>query len=152
MTFGTKKDDFSRNAPHGKQVIDNVKIPPDFKILIIDDDIDFLKALEFRLAMKKINVVAVESGYKALDVLKENYFDLILLDLRMPGMSGTETFKEIKEIERKPFVIIMTAYLEDDQVETVKKLDLFGFLQKPFDFDKLMPYIEKRIKYKLKGH
>ncbi|UCH96507.1 MAG: response regulator [Candidatus Aminicenantes bacterium] len=131
---------------------DNIKIPPGFKILIIDDDIDFLKALEYTLTEKKINVVAVESGYHALEVFKKDYFDLILLDLRMAGMNGAETFKKIKQIESKPYVVIMTAFSEDEQMKIVNKLKPFGFLQKPFVLDQLMPFIKKRIEKKVNGN
>jgi DNA-binding NtrC family response regulator len=152
IIFGKKKTRYN-NHPSIKNPINNdIIIPPNFKVLIIDDDIDFLKALEYRLTQKKIEVVAVESGYDALEVLNNDYFDLILLDLKMPGMNGAETFKRIKQIEGKPFVIIMTAYSEDEQVETVKKLDPFGFIKKPFDFNVLMPYIKKRVKEAINGN
>lgn len=131
---------------------DNIKIPPDFKVLVIDDDIDFLKAVEYTLTEKKINIVAVESGYHALEVLKKDYFDLILLDLRMPGMNGIETFKKIKEIQSKPFVVIMSAYPEDEQMKIVNKLKPFGFIRKPFELDDLMPFIKKRIEEEINGN
>lgn len=146
ISFGEKKTGYI-NYPLIKDSIKNdVFIPPNFKILIIDDDLDFLKALEYRLTEKKIDVIAVASGYDAIEVLNDEYFDLILLDLRMPGMNGAETFQRIKQIDCKPFVIIMTAYSEYEQEETVKKLNPFGFIKKPFDLNDLMPYIKKRIK------
>lgn len=152
IVFGDKRTRCN-NHPLIKNSINNdIIIPPNFKILIIDDEIDFLKALEYRLTQKKINVVAVESGYHALEVLKEEYFDLIILDLVMPDMNGVETFQKIKQIEGKPFVVIMTAYSEDEQVETVKKLNPFGFIKKPFDFNVLMPYIKKRVNEEINGN
>jgi DNA-binding NtrC family response regulator len=152
IVFGDKRTRYN-NHPQIKNSINNdIIIPPNFKILIIDDEVDFLKALEYRLTQKKIDVVAVESGYHALEVLKKEYFDLILLDLVMPDMNGAETFKRIKQIEGKPFVVIMTAYSEDEQVETVNKLNPFGFIKKPFDFNALMPYIKKRVKEEINGN
>lgn len=147
-----RNNDYYRNTPLKKNLNQKIQIPPEFKILIIDDDIDFLKALEYRLTQKKIEVVAAGSGYDGLEVLKEEYFDLILLDLKMPDMDGEETFKKIKRIEAIPFVIIMTAYSEDEQLETVKKLTPFGFIKKPFDFNDLMPYIKKRVKEEKNGN
>lgn len=150
---GRRKDDYYIHPPPPKNHIsDYIEIPRDFKILIIDDDTDFLKALEFRLSQKKIDVIAVESGCKALEVLKDDYFDLILLDLRMPGMNGAETFINIKKIEPRPFVIIMTASSEDEQMETINKLGPFGFINKPLDWNDLMPYIKKRVKEEINGH
>jgi DNA-binding NtrC family response regulator len=152
LAVGKRKNNYDSHLTPKNQIQDKIKIPPYFKILIIDDDIDFLKALEYRLTQKKIEVVAVESGYDALEVLKEEYFDLIILDLVMPDMNGVETFQRIKQIEGKPFVVIMTAYSEDEQVETVKKLNPFGFIKKPFDFNALMPYIKKRVKEEINGN
>lgn len=142
--FGEKKNSYNNHPPIKNSINNDIIIPPNFKILVIDDQVDFLKALEYRLTQKKIDVVAVESGPHALEVLKEEYFDLIILDLVMPDMNGAETFKRIKQIESKPFVIIMTAYSEDELLDTIRKLKPFGIIKKPFNFRDLMPYIKKR--------
>lgn len=152
IIFGDKKNGYINYPPIKDSINNDVIIPSNFKILIIDDDLDFLKALEYRLIEKKIDVIAVASGYDAIEVLNEEYFDLILLDLKMPGMNGAETFQRIKHIESKPFVIIMTAYSEYEQEETVKKLNPFGFIKKPFDLNDLMPYIKKRVKEEINGN
>lgn len=152
LAVGNKKINSEINPPPRNHTNDNIKIPPYFKILVIDNDIDFREALEFTLIEMKLEVVAVESGYAALEILKEEYFDLILLDLKMPGMDGAETFKKIKTLEAQPFVVIMTAYSEDEQIETVNKLNPFGFLKKPFDLNDLIPYIKKRVKTEINGN
>jgi two-component system OmpR family response regulator len=152
IAFSKRKNNYYNHPPPKNHASDNIKIPPDFKILIIDDDIDFLKALEYRLVQKKIDVVVVESGDNAIEILKNDYFDLIILDLRMPGMNGAETFKKIKKIDAKPFVIIMTAYSEDEQIEIVNRLKPFGFIKKPFDWHELIPYIKKRVKEEKNGN
>lgn len=152
IVFGEKNARCSNHTATKNSINNDIFIPPNFKILIIDDDIDFLNALEYRLSQKKIEVFAVDSGYDALEVLKEEYFDLIILDLVMPDMSGVQTFQRIKQIEEKPFVVIITAYSEDEQVETVKKLNPFGFIKKPFDLNDLMPYIKKRVKEEVNGN
>ena len=149
---GIKKKGHYSPTPHKNNINGNIKIPPGFKILIIDDDTDFLEALVYTLTQEKIDVVAAGSGYKALEVLEKDYFDLILLDLRMQGMDGVETFNRIKKIEAQPFVIIMTANLEDKQEEAVKRLNPFGFIRKPFDLNQLIPYIEQRVKEEIIGH
>ena len=64
-----------------------IKCPYDFKILVVDDDRDFLRALSHRLRRKEIDFTAVESGYDAITAIKNNGFDLILLDLKMPEKS-----------------------------------------------------------------
>jgi CheY-like chemotaxis protein len=121
----------------------NFRIPDDFKILIVDDNRDFLDALSFTLRKKEIDVTAVESGYDALNAVRSNGFDLVLLDLKMPVMDGIETFKKINEIKSRHFVVLMTAYHEKEQKADLKALGAFGFLRKPFEFDQLLPYIIK---------
>ena len=152
IVFGKKNARCSNHTATKSSINNDIFIPPNFKILIIDDDIDFLKALEYRLTQKKIEVVTVESGCDALEFLKEEYFDLIILDLVMPGMNGAETFQRIKQIDEKPFVVIVTAYSEDEQVETIKKLSPFGFIKKPFDFNDLVSYLKKRVKEAINGN
>ena len=144
LSFGVGWNRYYNQSRQQSQM--NSIIPPNFKILIIDNDIDFLKALEYRLSKKKIDVVTVESGFTGIEVLKDACFDLILLDLKMPELNGAETFKKIIQIKTRHFVIIMTAQIEDEQVKVVKKLKPFGFLEKPFGLSELMVYIEKRIK------
>ena len=70
----------------------------------------------------------------------------------MPGMNGAETLQRIKQVEGKPFVVIMTAYSDYEQEEAVKKLNPYGFIKKPFDLDELMPYIKKRVKEEINGN
>jgi CheY-like chemotaxis protein len=141
--MGIKEDKFLNQSRAETRLIKNSNIPGNFRILIVDDDRDFNQALSFRLRKKEIEVTAVESGYDALNAVRSNGFDLILLDLKMPGMDGIETFKKISEIKRRHFVVLMTAYHEKEQKADVKELGAFGFLRKPFEFDQLLPYIIK---------
>ncbi len=143
MNFGESSNSFSNQFLGRNQVRRNFKIPNDFKILIVDDDEDFLQALSFTLRKKEIGVIAVESGYDALNAIRKNGFDLILLDLKMPGMDGIETFKKINEIKSKYLVVLMSAFHEKEQMADVKNLGAFGFLKKPFEFDQLLSYIIK---------
>ena len=123
-------------------------IPPGFKILIIDNNRAFLEALAWSLGEIKIDVVTAESGQIAIEALKNDSFDLILLDLNMPGLNGVETFKKISKIKNRPFVLIMTAYSEDEhveQLEILKRMNPYGILKKPLYLSDLMPFIKKRV-------
>ena len=68
-----------------------------FKILFVDDEQDFLETIIKRLKARSIDVSGVESGYKALEVLESRNPDVIILDVKMPGMDGIETLREIKK-------------------------------------------------------
>ncbi len=143
LAFGGSNNSFSNQVMGRNHVKENFKIPDNFKILIVDDDEDFLGALSFTLRKKEIDVIAVESGYDALNAVIKNGFDLILLDLKMPGMDGIETFKKINEIESKYLIVLMTAFHEKEQLTDIKELGAFGLLKKPFEFDQLLQYIIK---------
>lgn len=147
MTFGGNGNCSSDQFKSKNRARKNIENPYNFKILIVDDDDGFRGALSHRLKKRKeINVVAVDSGNKALTALKDNVFDLILLDLVMPGMDGVETFRRIIEMRNNCFVIIMTAFHEDDRIKIVKEMNPFGFLEKPFEFNQLISFIKKRLK------
>lgn len=143
LVMGIEEDKSFNQSRTETRLIKNSNIPGNFRILIVDDDRDFNEALCFRLRKKEIEVTAVESGYDALNAVRSNGFDLILLDLKMPGMDGIETFKKINEIKSRHFVVLMTAYHEKEQKADFKALGAFGFLRKPFEFDQLLPYIIK---------
>lgn len=146
MTAGGNGNSPSDQFMPGKQAGRNIEIPDNFKILLVDDDDDFRGALSHRLTRKAINVVAVGSGYEALTALKDNGFDLVLLDLVMPEMDGVETFRRITEMKKDCFVIIMSAYHDDKRIKITKDMNPFGFLEKPFEFAQLLLYIDKRIR------
>ncbi|MDP1761810.1 MAG: response regulator, partial [Deltaproteobacteria bacterium] len=73
-----------------------------FKMLVVDDEQDFLETILKRLKARKIEVTGVESGYKALEFLDNHDVDVTILDVKMPGMDGIETLREIKK--KKPLV------------------------------------------------
>ncbi len=148
MADDENKNKFSDQFISGNRKMKGSIIPKNFRILLVDDDEDFNKALSFSLRKKGIDVIAVQSGYKAIKVLEGNSFDLILLDLKMPGMDGVETFKRINQLKKGSSVIIMTAYHEEDQMKAVKELNPFGFLKKPFDVAQLISHIDEIIKEK----
>lgn len=143
LVIGVERGNSFNQFRPTNQLNKNFRIPCGFKILVVDDNRDFLEALSFTLRKRDINVVAVESGYDAITAIINNGFDLILLDLAMPGMDGIETFKKINKIKSRYFVVLMTAFHEKEQTVDVKELGAFGFLRKPFDFDQLLPYIIK---------
>jgi DNA-binding NtrC family response regulator len=146
ISFGGGKHNHRNQSVKKHRTDDEIQIPPNFKILIIDDDLDFLKALAYTLSKKKIEFVTADSGETAIEMIKNTFFHLILLDLKMPTMNGAEIFKEIKRIKSRACVIVMTAYSDDDQVEIVAKLNPYGFLEKPFNVkEDLLPLIKKRI-------
>ena len=101
------------------------------RILVVDDDAMNLKRTRMILE-KYYNVLLAESGREALDKIKAEKIDLILLDIAMPVMDGLETFKNMKESNVEIPVIFLTASGYEDDVRTAINLGAANYLKKPF--------------------
>lgn len=117
------------------------------KILIVDDELDILEVLTFRLNKDGYSVATAVSGEEALEQLEKEVPALILLDLRMPGIDGYEICKRMKTDKKwKHIPIIMLTASSMLKVEkAVEKYNVEGFLIKPFDYEKLLEKIKKLI-------
>jgi DNA-binding NtrC family response regulator len=89
------------------------------------------------------NVVMVENGYQAIEAVKKTLFDVIFIDIKMPGINGVQTFREIKKIDRKAVVIMMTAYSVEDLLKEALEEGAYATVYKPFDVDKIIAIIEE---------
>jgi DNA-binding NtrC family response regulator len=89
------------------------------------------------------NVVMVENGYQAIEAVKKTLFDVIFIDIKMPGINGVQTFREIKRIDRKAVVIMMTAYSVEDLLKEALEEGAYATVYKPFDVDKIIAIIEE---------
>ena len=113
---------------------DNAEQPS--HILLVDDDQSLLRLMTIRLQSEGFQVTAVEDGQAALKKINTGTFDLVLSDLRMPGLDGLSLFEEIMAIRSDIPVILMTAHgTISDAVEATQR-GVFGFLTKPVDHDK----------------
>jgi len=112
------------------------------RVLVVDDDISFAESLTDILTEKGYIAVAVNSGEEALEKIKERFFDVVLMDVKMPVMDGMQTFKEIKKLSRSTTVIMMTAYSMDDLVHDALKEGAYGVLRKPLDIEQVIRRIE----------
>lgn len=115
------------------------------KVLVVDDNVDYCTNIKEIIELEGYDAEAVYDSSEVLEAVKGNGFDLILMDIRMPGMDGVETFKKIKEISPKTPVIMMTAYAEEDRIKTALREGAFGAYQKPIDYERLFRSIKKAI-------
>ena len=101
-------------------------------ILVIDDE-ETIRSL-FKETLEELGhrVIAVETGSEGLELIKQRDFDLIFLDLKMPGMDGAELFRQIKTIKPKLPVAITTGYPNSDMMARALALGPFGVMNKPF--------------------
>ena len=115
-------------------------------ILVVDDDLHILEVLEARLASMHYRVHTAAGAEQALDLLRENQVDLMITDVRMPGMSGMDLFVETQSLRPGLPVIFLTAYgTISDAVEAVKA-GAFDYLTKPFDGRELVLKVQEVLK------
>jgi CheY-like chemotaxis protein len=107
------------------------------KLLLVDDEDDFRLATSTTLKRRGFEVEQAANGEEALACIKQKRPDIVLLDMKMPGMSGIETLKEIRAIDANLPVIILTGHGDYDSAMAGIKLDIVDFLQKPVDVDQL---------------
>lgn len=115
------------------------------KILVVDDNKDFCQNVKDTLEMKDYEVMTAYDGFGALELVKQNGFNLLLIDVRMARMDGVETFKKIKEIAPDTPVIMVTAYAVEELMREALQEGAFGSLRKPLDFDRLFSLIENAV-------
>ncbi|KMY67642.1 hypothetical protein AAU61_06950 [Desulfocarbo indianensis] len=119
-----------------------------FNVLVVDDEKDFLQALVARLGLRKLNAVGVENGLAALEHLERAPVDVVVLDLKMPGMDGLEVLGEIKRRRPGVEVVILTGHGSvESGMEGVSR-GAFAYLVKPVKLDELMEKIVKAYEWK----
>jgi two-component system, NtrC family, response regulator HydG len=111
------------------------------KVLVVDDDPGIRETLFDIMTDLGFNVVIAKDGYQAIEKMDNNGFDVALIDVRMPGISGVETFRKIKTTHPGFSAFLMTAYAPNDQVSAALKEGILGVIDKPFDVFKICKMI-----------
>lgn len=114
-------------------------------ILIIDDDDQLRISFERLLKEEGYHIRTAASGEAGIRMIKESVPDLVILDLRLPGMNGLETFRQIHQFEQKLPVIIMTAYGTTDTAIEATKMGAFDYVTKPFDIPQMLSTIRQAL-------
>ncbi len=107
-----------------------------------DDEEVFAKNWVKLLARRGYDATYVASGADAIAAIDKSIFDVILLDLRMPGLNGILTCKEIIKRDPNTKIILMTAHADMDDALTAIRLGAWGYLRKPFELDEIIDQIE----------
>jgi two-component system response regulator HydG len=115
-------------------------------ILIVDDDVGMTETLADILDDMGYDVAVAGDGYRAVERIREKVYGIVLMDIKMPGINGVETFKEVKRTSPSTKVIMMTAYSVEDLIKEALEGGAYGIIYKPLDIDKVMDLIEKAEK------
>ena len=113
------------------------------KVLVVDDNEDFCRNVTDILELKGYEMVSAYDGFKGLELVKQNGFDLVLMDVKMPVMDGVETYRKLKEIASATPVIMVTAFAVEDLIREALREGAYGSLKKPLDFEQLFGLIEQ---------
>ena len=112
------------------------------KILVVDDEDSLRISLASILELEGYEVQTAEDGFKAIELAKKEDFDIMFSDIRMPGITGTETFKEIKKIKPDIVGVMMTAYALNDLITDALNSGAFTCLSKPYEIDTVLSTIK----------
>jgi len=117
-----------------------IKIP--FAVLVVDDEKDFVEMFSLRLKEVGESVRGVYSGEECVEALAKTDFDVVILDIKMPGMDGIETLRAIKRLFPLVEVILLTGHGAVDTAVEGMKLGAFDYVNKPADFEDLLTKLE----------
>lgn len=115
--------------------------PP--SVLIVDDEVGQVETLADILRAKSYQVATAHSGEAAVAMAQRTPYDIVIMDIRMPGMNGVEALKMIKALTSRTKVIMMTAYTRDELVGEAKRQAALAVLPKPLEMDRLLALIER---------
>jgi len=123
----------------------------EFRVLIVDDEEDFVVTLEKRLRKRNLEVGTALDGAQALKLIKERDFDVVVLDVKMPGMDGLEVLRQVKQMKPLIEVIMLTGHASIESGIEGMKLGAFDYLMKPINIDELMAKMRSAYYKKLRS-
>lgn len=115
-------------------------------LLIVDDEINILETLKDIFEAHGYYVYTASSGKEAIEQVKERFYSIVIMDVKMPGMNGVEAFKEIKKLSPASEVIMMTGYSVDKLLEEALANGAYAVIYKPINIPKLNMIIEGVLK------
>ncbi|WP_026695974.1 response regulator [Peribacillus kribbensis] len=115
------------------------------RVLIVDDQFGIRILLNEVLQREGYETFQAANGPQALDIVKKHPPDLVLLDMKIPGMDGIEILKRMKQIDKDIKIIIMTAYGELDMIQEARDLGALTHFAKPFDIDDIRKAVRENI-------
>ena len=115
------------------------------RIMIVDDEVDFLDAMQYWLKVKGFEVETFSSGKEALKAIKKNPPTLIFLDIVMPEVDGIEVLREIRKFNKDLSVIMITAHSTPQRIQDAEDLGVVGYFMKADDFKQAAELIQRAL-------
>ena len=115
------------------------------KILVVDDEADFLEVIKLRLEANGYDVITSLNGEDALNKIKDEKINAVLLDILMPGIDGLEVLKRIRKLDENLPVYIITAFSTEERFKMANKFGASGFIVKTDDLGKQIKSIDSVI-------
>ncbi|MEW6615595.1 MAG: response regulator [Thermodesulfobacteriota bacterium] len=119
------------------------------KVLLVDDEEEFVKALAERLEMRDLSSDTVYDGEGALSYVENQEPDVMVLDLKMPGIDGMDVLKKVKMAYPDIEVIMLTGHGTKKDEEEARRLGIFDYMEKPVDIDSLVKRMKDAFRRKL---
>jgi DNA-binding response OmpR family regulator len=123
----------------------------EMKVLLVDDEEEFVKTLAERIEMREVKSKIALNGEEALKTMDEDLPDVMVLDLKMPGIDGLEVLRRAKKAYPGVQIIMLTGHGSEKDEKEARRLGVFEYLQKPVEFEKLMRTITKAYKKKFES-
>jgi DNA-binding NtrC family response regulator len=121
----------------------------EFKVLMVDDEEDFVQTLAERMKMRDLTPELALSGEQALERVEDDVPDVMVLDLKMPGIDGMEVLRRVRKAYPQVQVVILTGHGSEKDEAEARRLGAFDYLQKPVEMDKLIKTLRDAYKKKL---
>jgi two-component system OmpR family response regulator len=115
------------------------------KLLLVDDEVEFLEPMEARLARRRISCSVAQSGEQALGILSKEHFDCAVVDVKMPGMDGLELLRRMRRQYPNVAVILLTGHASVELGVQGIELGAFEYLMKPVELDELLDTIRRAV-------
>jgi DNA-binding response OmpR family regulator len=123
----------------------------EMKVLLVDDEETFVQTLSERLKMRDLKNDTVYDGEQAIEFVDENEPDVMVLDLKMPGIDGMEVLRRVKKKYPNIQVIILTGHGTDRDEEESRRIGVYDYLKKPVEIEELVDRIKGAYKEKIQN-
>lgn len=121
----------------------------DIQLLLVDDEEEFISTLAERLQLRKLPSRCAVNGEQALQMVAVSPPDVMVLDLKMPGMDGMEVLRRVKRDYPDIEVIILTVHGAEKDEDEALRLGAFEYLKKPVEIERLTQYIQRAYQHKI---